>query len=467
MNQRAVKALVCLAVPVVILLSPVPEGLSVTVWRLFAFYLGSIVGLILRPFPEPVVLLANIAGIAVVFGQLRPALAGYSSSIAWLVFIAFLVGQAFVDTGLGRRIAYVLIRFLGKTSLRLGYVVSATDSILALAVPSNTARTGGLGFPIFHNVAKTLDSNPGETSKKIGAYLMVMLYQVSLASSCLFMTGNANNPLVVSFGKQIMGAEITWAGWAVAMVPPGLLVMMVIPWVAFKICRPTLTGIDNISIARNGMEELGPMTSKEKTLCVLFVLAVLGWATGSVTKIDTTSVAIAFLVGCLVTDIVTWDSLLKNKAAWSTFLWYGGIISFATALAGAKFFDWLGKLFSAHIDFAGMNPFVVLVAILVVSVLIRYFFASVAAFVSSMIPVFMTFGVAAQIPPVVLTLTLAASALLGSLTTHYGNGVGPIIFGLGYVEQGTWWKVGHFVAFIGLAIFLLAGLPYWKMLGLW
>jgi DASS family divalent anion:Na+ symporter len=172
-------------------------------------------------------------------------------------------------------------------------------------------------------------------------------------------------------------------------------------------------------------------------------------------------------VGCLLTDIVTWDSLLKNKAAWSTFIWYGGIISFATALANAKFFDWLGKLIGSNIDFTGMNSIVVLVAILVVSVLIRYFFASVAAFVSSMVPVFMTFGVAAQISPTVLTLMLGASALLGSLTTHYGNGVGPIIFGLGYVEQGTWWKVGHFVAFAGLAIFLTVGLPYWKILGLW
>ena len=467
MSQRLWRGLVCLAVPTIILLSPVPEGLSPQAWQIFAFYMASIVGLILRPFPEPVVLLATMAGISIMYKQTGVALSGYSSSIAWLVFVAFLVGQCFVETGLGKRIAYILIKFMGQTSLKLGYVVSATDGILALAVPSNTARTGGLGFPIFHNVAKTLGSNPGETANKIGSYLMIMLYQVSLISSCLFMTANANNPLIVSFAKNIMGIEITWGGWALAMVPPGIVVLLVIPWLVFKMCPATLTVIDNNEIAEKGLAELGGISSNEKKLCVMFILAVVGWATGSITGIDTTAVALGFLVGCMLLGIITWDKVLETKTAWSTFIWYAGIISFANGLSKAKFFDWLGKLISQNISFEGINPMVVLVCILIISVLIRYFFASVAAFVSSLVPVFMAFGMAAGVPPVVLTLMLGASALLGSLTTHYGNGVGPIIFGLGYVEQGRWWKVGHMVTFVSLSIYLIIGLPYWKMLGLW
>jgi anion transporter len=467
MNERLWRSLVCLAVPAGILMTPVPEGLTPEAWQIFAFYLASIVGLILRPFPEPIVLLATMAGISIMYRQTGIALSGYSSSIAWLVFVAFLVGQCFVETGLGKRIAYLLVRFMGQTALRLGYVISATDGILALAVPSNTARTGGLSFPIFHNVAKTLGSNPGESARKIGAYLMIMLYQVSLASSCLFMTANANNPLIVSFAHNIMGVELTWADWSIAMLPPGIVVMLVIPWLVFKLCPATLSVIDNTEIADNGLKELGPMSNNEKKLCGLFFLAVIGWATGSITKIDTTAVALGFLVGCMIFGIISWDSVLSTKTAWSTFIWYAGIISFATGLSRAKFFDWLGDIISKSISFDGIDPIVVLVCILIISVLIRYFFASVAAFVSSMVPVFMTFGLAAGVPPVVLTLMLGASALLGSLTTHYGNGVGPIIFGLGYVDQGTWWKVGHAVTFVSLAIYLLLGLPYWKMIGLW
>lgn len=467
MNNQLIRSLICLSVPIAILLCPVPSGLTKDAWVIFAFYAASIVGLILRPFPEPVVLMAAMAGIAIFYGKINLAMGGFANSITWLVFVAFLVGQAFVDTGLGRRIAYVLIRWMGQTSLKLGYVVSATDGILALAIPSNTARTGGLGFPIFHNVSTTLDSHPGESAKRIGAYLMVMLYQVSLASSCLFMTANANNPLVISFSKNIMNFDMSWIQWAMAMVPPGIVVLAVIPWITFKLCPATLTNIDSNTIAKEGLEKIGPMSSKEKTLCVVFALAVLGWATGSITKIDTTSVAMGFLVLCLVTGVVKWSSLLKNEAAWSTFIWYGGIISFANGLSQAKFFQWLSKVIQSNIDFSGMSPILVLIGIIFISVAIRYFFASVAAFVSSMIPVFMTFGIAAQVPPAALTLMLAASALMGSLTTHYGNGVGPIIFGLGYVEQGTWWKVGHVVAFAGLAIYFVLGLPWWKLLGLW
>ena len=141
MNKTLAKALACLAVPVVILMIPVPQGLTVDAWRLFAFYIGAIVGLVLRPAPEPVVLLTAIAAISLFFKKTSVALSGFASPTAWLVFSAFLVGQCFVETGLGRRIAYVLIGKMGQTSLRLGYVAAITDAVLSPATPSNTART--------------------------------------------------------------------------------------------------------------------------------------------------------------------------------------------------------------------------------------------------------------------------------------------------------------------------------------
>lgn len=467
MSNTLIKGLVCLYIPVAILLYPVPAGLSPEAWQLFAFYIGAIAGLVLRPMPEPVVLLAAMAGISVFFKKTTIALAGFASPTAWLVFSAFLVGQCFVETGLGRRIAYFLIGKMGRTPLSLGYVAAITDAVLSPATPSNTARTAGLVFPIFQSVVITLDSKPGESARRIGSYIMLMLYQASLVTSCFFITANANHALTLSFAKSVMKTEITWMQWAVAMVPPGLILLAVVPWLVYKLYPPTLTEINNKEIAAEGLKEIGPMTVKEKTLAALFVLAILGWATGSITKIDTTAVAITFMTSCLLTGVVSWNALLKSQGAWSTFIWYAGIISFADGLARAKFFDWLGKQIGASMNFAGMDSLMVLLGILAISVVVRYFFASSAAYVSSFMPVLMTFGLAANLSPVMLTFILAASSMLASLLTHYGNGAGPVLFGAGYVDQATWWKNGHIIAVFGLAVYLLIGLPLWKVMGIW
>jgi divalent anion:Na+ symporter, DASS family len=140
---RLLKLLVCALAPVLILLLPVPAGLTVDAWRLFAFYIAAIFGLMLRPLPESAVILLVIAALSLLYRNTSTVLAGYSSPIVWLVFTAFMIGTAIVETGLGRRIAYLLIGKMGNTTLGLGYVAALTDFLLSPVTPSNTARSGG------------------------------------------------------------------------------------------------------------------------------------------------------------------------------------------------------------------------------------------------------------------------------------------------------------------------------------
>ena len=168
-----------------------------------------------------------------------------------------------------------------------------------------------------------------------------------------------------------------------------------------------------------------------------------------------------------MTGVISWEKVLQCKSAWSTFIWYAGIISLANGLNSAKFFVWLGKLFEQNINFAGVNQLVVLAGLIFISVIVRYFFASTIAFVVTFIPVIFTMGAAAKLPPIPLLLMCAASAQIASLMTHYGNAVGTVLFGAGYVPQGTWWKIGHIVTVVALTIYFVVGLSWWKLLGLW
>lgn len=465
--KSAVKPLVCIIIPIIIVLLPPPNGLDSQAWYLFALYIGAILGLMLRPLPEPAVILIAIGLSSVVLKNTNTLLLGYANSVTWLVFSAFMVGAAFVETGLGRRIAYLLIGKFGGSSLGLGYVATITDLVLSPATPSNTARTGGIVYPIFRSIAVTLNSEPGPTARKIGAYLTLLLYEVSLSTSYVFMTAVAPNGLIASFANKILKVQIDWLTWFQAAAAPGLVCLLIIPWLVHKMYPAQIGKIDNKKIADQGLQDLGPLSRNEKILIVLFILAIVGWATGTITKIDATAVAIGFLAACLFTRIIRWESLVTNQGAWSTLIWYGGIIGLADGLGKAKFFDWMAKFLGSNLNFAGYSPIAILAVLLFFSVAVRYFFASMAAYVTTMIPVFFTIGLVAQVPIMPLAFLISFSAAYGSLLTHYGGAAGAVLYGPGYVDQVTWWKVGAAVVVMSVIVHLAIGLPYWRMLGFW
>lgn len=111
MNKKSLwKLILILAIPCIIGFMPAPAGLSELAWVLFGIYLAAIVGLVIKPFPEPVVLLIAVAASMVVVGNLSDGafkttavLSGYSSGTTWLVFSAFTLSAAFVTTGLGKK----------------------------------------------------------------------------------------------------------------------------------------------------------------------------------------------------------------------------------------------------------------------------------------------------------------------------------------------------------------------------
>lgn len=461
------KVLVILAIPAIIWFLPAPAGLSLPAWHIFSIYIGAILGLILRPFSEPVVILGAVAAAGIFLNGSGQVLMGYANRTTWLVFCAMLISVAFIETGLGRRIAFALIGKIGRTSLGLGYAATLLDVILAPGIPSNTARDGGIIFPIMRSISVTLGSEPGATSRKVGSYLVYLVYVLSSTSSYLFLTAMAPNILVVQFAQSILGIKVDWIGWFVAASVPALTLLLLLPYLLLQIFPPKLRTLDNKSIAEKGFAEMGPMSVKEKGLIMLFALAILGWITGNYTGILATDIALVVTVGCLFLNIITWDHILGSKGAWSTFIWYGGIIGLAETLSKAKFFEWLAKSVASYGGLSSIDPIAALVALILMSIVIRYVFASGGAYVAAMIPVFFTLGAAVNAPAYPLFFGIAFSLGYASMLTHYGSGVAPVVFGAGYLDQATWWKVGTILVAVSFLVNTVVGMLWWKFLGLW
>ena len=442
-----------------------PEGLKPQVWQLFGIYLATIVGLVLKPFPVPITVLLGVATSSILLSNTKDVLAGYSNTALWLIFAAFALSVAFGKTGLGHRIAYHLVRLFGSTTLRLGYVTAFLDLILSPATPSNTARAAGIVYPINLSIAEAVGSYPGETAKKAGAYLLQNGYFATKVTSFLFATAMAPNYLALDFITKLTGVSLNWAQWAAAMFVPGFIMLMLIPLIGYMYERPSVKDIDNKKIAADGLAELGPMKASEKGLIVIALLAITGWILPTFDiKIDATAVAIVAMIATFVCGIISWDDLLKTKAAWNTLIWFGGILGLSSALTKGKFFEWLAKYLEAHMNF-GLDPFMMLILISIISVVVRYFFASGTAYISAMLPVFLIVGINAGIDPTLLAFIMIGTNAYGGSVTHYGAAPGPIIFSAGYNNGKDWWTVGLISAVVCLVLNYVIGIPWWKITG--
>jgi DASS family divalent anion:Na+ symporter len=210
---------------------PVPAGVSLNAWHLFAIFVGTIVGIISNAMPLGAISIVAIALVAVT-GVTNPgkpaaavvdALSGFANPLIWLIVIAVIVAMAVLKTGLGRRIGYYFVMLLGKRTLGVAYGLVLSELVIAPVTPSNTARGGCIIHPIMRSIAASYGSSPElGTTKTIGRYLALVNYNVNPITSAMFITATAPNPLLVALIAQATGSSIhiTWGQWALAALLP-------------------------------------------------------------------------------------------------------------------------------------------------------------------------------------------------------------------------------------------------------
>ena len=282
--EKFLKLALIVLIPVVLWFTTPPDGLTDTAWRLLGFYIAGIVGLILKPYPIQIILLAVLSASALFLDNAKDILVGYGSTALWMIIAAFSLSVAFGKTGLGHRVAYHLINAFGSTVLRLGYVTALLDLVLSPATPSNTARAAGIVYPINLSIAESIGSYPGDTAKRGGSFILMNGYFVTKITSFMFLTAMAPNVLALDFVTKITGLNMTWAEWALALALPGLVMLIFVPLVGYWIDRPEAVKIDNKKLAADGLAKLGPMKMSEKILAVVFILALIGFLVSMLVK---------------------------------------------------------------------------------------------------------------------------------------------------------------------------------------
>ena len=463
---RGIPLTVALLTGVLIWFAPPPEGVEIQAWHLFAIFVATVVGFIAKPLPMGAVAVIGILATALT-GTLSigKALSGFGNTVIWLIGAAFFVSRAVIKSGLGARIAYYFMKVLGKKTLGLSYGLGLADLILAPAMPSNTAREGGVIMPLVRSVAEVYDSDPDKgTERKIGSFLMLNAFQINVITSAMFMTAMAANPLIAELAGKA-GVKLTWGGWFLAALLPGLVALVLVPLFVYKFYAPEIKETPAArALAEGKLREMGSIAPAEWITGAAILLMLVLWVGGEAWTINATTSAFVGVAVLLLTGVLSWDDLLSEKGAWDTIVWFAALVMMATQLNELGFIPWIGNEVGSAVNGMGwVAAFAVLALVYFYS---HYMFASQTAHISAMYAPFLAVALAVGTPPVLAALVLAFFSNLFSSLTHYANGPAPVVFGTRYVSMGAWWGMGGAISVVNIIIWVGVGSVWWRLIGL-
>jgi L-tartrate/succinate antiporter len=392
------------------------------------------------------------------------ALAGFANTTVWLIFAACLFAFGYEKTGLGRRLALLLVRTLGARTITLGYAVMISDLVLAPFTPSNSARSCGTIYPVIRNLPELYESRPSDPSMlRMGSYLMWVAVASTCVTSTLFLTGLAPNLLAAEIARKLVHVQFGWGEWFKAALPMCGLLLALVPILTLWLLPETVrTGGDVTQWAAGELERLGRVTRRELMLVAYVILALTLWIFAG-KYVNPTTVALIVVSLMLLTRVIVWADIIQHKDAWNTLAWFGTLIALADGLARVGFISWFSARVGGHLH--GLSPLAVVATLCAANFVLHYLFASLTAHATVVLPALITLGAAAPgVPLTKLALLLSLQLGIMGIITPYGCGPSPIYFCSGYLPGPLYWRLGTIFGIIFFLAFVAITIP-WVMLG--
>ncbi|MCA0152065.1 DASS family sodium-coupled anion symporter [Winogradskyella vincentii] len=451
-----VKRIITLAIGIIIWNLPIPWDITPDAWHLFAIFITAILGVLLEAlsiFTASIIALVAVVLLRVLSPE--KAFSGFSQSFILLILAAFLVAKGVIKSGLGRRIAFLLIRRFGQSTLNLGYCLVITDTILGPSIPSNTARSG-IMYPITHSLSLDTGSLPTPQGRnRTGTYLMMTYIAGQTISSALWLTGMAANPVGAGIASQF-GVNMNFGNWVFVASVPCIIALVAIPYVLYKLFPPENKYTPEApEIARKGLLEMGPMSTQEWIMGSTFFGMIILWAFSPVLNINLAIVAFLGLSILILAQVYTIEDIRQGGGdALETYIWFAILYMMSTALNDMGFMKILGAQLATYIsDYHWITVYVLLIVLYIV---IHYLFVSQTAHLLALYAVFLQVAVNAEVPAPLMAFMLSFATNLFAAITPQASSSNVLFVGSGFLPSKEIYKQGAVITVLNTIIFLLA-----------
>jgi sodium-dependent dicarboxylate transporter 2/3/5 len=397
---------------------------------------------------------------------LQVMLGGYSSSAVLLVAGALFLAVALKLTGLDRRVALLVMSKVGISPARLTVGAMIVGFVLALFIPSATARVGAV-IPIMVGVVTALGL---PITSSLGATLMIVTAQACSIFNMAVKTGAAQNLISLNFMQGAFERTVTWGEWFITALPFTLSMTVVLFFVSLMVLRPHVPPAEE---ARKRLADevatLGPVTLPEKRLMLVALLLLVLWSTeGWLHPLDTTTttqLGIALLLMPRI-GVMTWAQAEK-QVPWGTIVLFAAGIALGILLSRTGAASWLAGVTLGQLGLEGLSVVAVVGALSLFSIVLHLGFASATGLASTLIPIMIAFS---------QTLPFGAETAFGivmiqSFVVSFGFILptnapqNMLCYGTGAFSTLQFAKVGIVMTVAGLLLLLLFSATVWPMMG--
>lgn len=397
---------------------------------------------------------------------LKLAMSGFTSGGTVLVAAALFISVAMTLTGLDKRIAMLILSWIGVGYGRILISTLLVTVVLSLFVPSATARVACV-VPIMMGMIAAFGE---ERDSPFAAGVMIMVAQATSVWNVGIQTAGAQNLLTTSFIQRVSGESLDWLTWFVAGAPWSLIMSVVLFFVVRWAMPAHAHGIEGgRERLKAQLAELGPMSRNEKMLLWVVLGLLVMWATGGkLHPFDTASVTVVGLAVLLLPGIGVMDwKQVQSRIPWGTLVVFGVGISLGSALLATQAGQWLGNTVVQGLGLDDVAPFWLLAALSLFLIVIHLGFASATALTSTMMPIMLALLVALdQVQNVPGLAMLLGFAISFGFILPINAPQNMVCIGTHTFTSGQFAKVGVPVTLIGYGLMLLMAATWWHWLGL-
>ncbi|MDF0362553.1 DASS family sodium-coupled anion symporter [Staphylococcus pseudintermedius] len=397
---------------------------------------------------------------------LKLAFSGFSTSAVALVAAALFLATAMQVTNLHKRLALLVLSFVGNKTKNIVIGAILVSIILAFFVPSATARAGAV-VPILLGMIAAFGATK---NSKLAALLIITAVQAVSIWNIGIKTAAAQNIVAINFINDQLGHDVSWGEWFLYAAPWSIIMSIVLYFVMLKVIPPEQDAIEGgTELVKQQLGELGPVKPTEWRLIIISLLLLVSWSTEKVLHpIDSSSITLIALAIMLTPKIgvMNWKEV-ESRIPWGTIIVFGVGISLGNVLLKTTAAQWLSDQTFGLMGLKGMPIVATIALISLFNILIHLGFASATSLASALIPVFIS---------LTSTLSLGDNAIGFVLIQQFVISFGfllPVSSPQSILAYGTetftvkdFLKAGIPITIVGYILVVIMSMTYWKWLGL-
>ncbi|EGQ4138423.1 DASS family sodium-coupled anion symporter [Staphylococcus pseudintermedius] len=397
---------------------------------------------------------------------LKLAFSGFSTSAVALVAAALFLATAMQVTNLHKRLALLVLSFVGNKTKNIVIGAILVSIILAFFVPSATARAGAV-VPILLGMIAAFGATK---NSKLAALLIITAVQAVSIWNIGIKTAAAQNIVAINFINDQLGHDVSWGEWFLYAAPWSIIMSIVLYFVMLKVIPPEQDAIEGgTELVKQQLGELGPVKPTEWRLIIISLLLLVSWSTEKVLHpIDSSSITLIALAIMLTPKIgvMNWKEV-ESRIPWGTIIVFGVGISLGNVLLKTTAAQWLSDQTFGLMGLKGMPIVATIALISLFNILIHLGFASATSLASALIPVFIS---------LTSTLSLGDNAIGFVLIQQFVISFGfllPVSSPQSMLAYGTetftvkdFLKAGIPITIVGYILVVIMSMTYWKWLGL-